>query len=46
MIKPITQLIRLLFILGSLSLCFLSGCGQTGPLTLPQPDKIKDNESL
>jgi predicted small lipoprotein YifL len=43
--KPLTRFIRLLFVLGPL-VCFLSGCGQTGPLTLPQPEKIKDNEPL
>jgi|GEM_PF-3602144 len=44
--KPSNQLARLLFLLGCLSLCLLGGCGQTGPLTLPQPEKTTDNEPL
>ncbi|MGE3318329.1 MAG: lipoprotein [Candidatus Berkiella sp.] len=45
MTKPDMRLAVLLFFLGCLSL-FLVSCGQTGPLTLPEPEKTKENALL
>lgn len=41
--KPVIRTMWGLFLLGLPLLC---GCGQTGPLTLPQPEKTQVNESL
>lgn len=40
-----TRLAVLLFFLGCLGLSLVS-CGQTGPLTLPEPEKTKENAPL
>lgn len=44
--KPDTRLAIVVFLLSCLCLTLLGGCGQTGPLYLPQPEKTLNNESL